>query len=428
MALKSLLYPGEESRKKNNLIYLNLSLFIARRYFLSKRKRNFINIISMLSMIGIAFSTAALIIVLSVFNGLEDLLRSLYASFDPEIKIEAAEGKSFEMTPALTSKIKSIDGVEIVTEVIEDFAYLRYRDADMVVTMKGVSDNFLDQHRLDDRIDEGQLKLREGDVNYAIIGRGIRYSLSVALDDEFNALQVFYIKNGKSSALDLSKMYSRRTIRAGSVFSIEKNYDENYIFLPLDFVQDLMDYGNRRTSLDLKTRSGADIGQVKEDIKRMLGDTFVVLTNEEQHKDLYRLLKIEKLFTFLALTLLIIIGSINIFFSLMMLALDKKKDISILSAVGATESLIRRIFLTEGALISFIGAGIGLVAGGLICWLQDHFGLVSMGMENAVVSAYPVKLRLLDFVFTSGVILIVTFFVSIYPASRAANFNTIEQL
>ena len=157
-------------------------------------------------MVGIAFSTAALIIVLSVFNGLEDLLRSLYASFDPEIKIEAAEGKSFEISADLTSKIKSVTGVEIVTEVIEDFAYVRYRDADMVVTMKGVSDNFIDQHRLDDRIDEGQLKLKENGVDFAIIGRGIKYSLSVAVEDDLNALQVFYIKNRKSSSLDpLSK-------------------------------------------------------------------------------------------------------------------------------------------------------------------------------------------------------------------------------
>lgn len=382
----------------------------------------------MLSMVGIAFSTAALIIVLSVFNGLEDLLRSLYASFDPEIKIEAAEGKSFEISADLTSKIKSVNGVEIVTEVIEDFAYVRYRDADMVVTMKGVSDNFIDQHRLDDRIDEGQLKLKENGVDFAIIGRGIKYSLSVAVEDEVNALQLFYIKNLKSSSLDPSKLYSRRSIRVGSVFSIEKNYDENYIFLPLSFVQDLMDYGDRRTALEVKTRPDADVEAVQDEIKMLLGNSYLVLTNEEQHKDLYRLLKIEKLFTFLALSLLIIIGSINIFFSLMMLALDKKKDISILSAVGASQSLIRRIFLTEGALISFIGAGTGLILGGLICWLQDHFGIVSMGMENAVVSDYPVKLRFLDFVFTSGVILIVTFLVSIYPASRAAKFNTADQL
>lgn len=379
-------------------------------------------------MVGVAFSTAALIIVLSVFNGLEGLLRSLYTSFDPEIKIEAVKGKSFEVDDALLSKIKSIDGIKVVTEVIEDYAYVRYRDADMVVTIKGVGDNFIDQHRLDDRIVQGKLKLKEDGVSYAILGRGIQYALSVAVDNDMYALQIFYIKNLKGISLDPSKMYSRKSIRPGAVFSIEKNYDENYIFLPLDFVQDLLDYGNRRTSLEIKTADGADILDIQKKIKAALPASFSVLTNEEQQKDLYRLLKIEKLFTFLALSLLIIVGSINIFFSLMMLAIDKKKDITVLAALGAGQSLIRRIFLSEGALISFIGAGTGLLIGGLICWLQDHFGLVGMGMENAVVPDYPVKLVWTDFALTSTVIVAVTFLVSFYPASLASKSYSTENL
>src|SRR6185369_2958295 len=172
---------------------MNLPLFIARRYFLSKRKTNFINIISILSMIGVAFSTAALVIVLSVFNGLEGLLRSLNNSFDPEIKIESVKGKSFEVDDALLNRVKSIQDVEVVTEVIEDFAYLRYRDADMVVTMKGVSNNFIDQHRLDNSIVEGELKLQDSLGNYAVIGRGVRYALSVPVTEAIYPLQVFYI-------------------------------------------------------------------------------------------------------------------------------------------------------------------------------------------------------------------------------------------
>lgn len=379
-------------------------------------------------MVGVAFSTAALIIVLSVFNGLEGLLRSLYTSFDPELKIEAVKGKSFEVDDGLLSNIKSIDGVKVVTEVIEDYAYVRYRDADMVVTIKGVSDNFIDQHRLDDRIVQGKLKLKEDGVSYAILGRGIQYALSVAVDNDMYALQIFYIKNLKGISLDPSKMYSRKSIRPGAVFSIEKNYDENYIFLPLDFVQDLLDYGNKRTSLEIKTTDGADILEVQKKIKAALPESFSVLTNEEQQKDLYRLLKIEKLFTFLALSLLITVGSINIFFSLMMLAIDKKKDITVLAALGAGQSLIRRIFLSEGALISFIGAGTGLLIGGLICWLQDHFGLVGMGMENAVVPDYPVKLIWTDFALTSSVIVAVTFLVSFYPASLASKSYSTENL
>ncbi len=380
-------------------------------------------------MSGVAFATAALIIVLSVFNGLEGLLRSLYGSFDPQLKIEAAKGKSFEINAALIAKVKSIPGVEIVTEVIEDYAYVRYRDADLIVTIKGVSGNFIDHHRLDDHVDEGKLKLYENGINYAIVGRGVKYALSINLDDDFNLLQVFYIKNLKfSPSLDPSRLYSHQAIKPGAVFSIEKNYDENYIFLPLEFVRELMDYGNKRTALEVKTTGTSDTKIIQDEIKQKLGESFIVLTNEEQHRDLYRLLKIEKLFTFLALSMLITIGSINIFFSLMMLAIDKKKDISILTAVGAGQNLIRKIFLTEGALISFIGAATGLILGGLICWMQDRFGLVSMGMENAVVPDYPVKMKWIDFVSTSGVIVFITFLVSIYPASRAAKFYSADQL
>src|SRR5579871_3983411 len=180
---------------------MNISLFIARRYFFSKRKKNFINIISGLSMIGVAFSTAALVIVLSVFNGLEGLLRSLYTSFDPELKIEAVKGKSFVVNDSFIQKIKSIEGVAVVTEVIEDYAYLRYRDADMVVTMKGVSDNFIDQHRLDGHVVDGELKLRDSTQGYAIIGRGIQYALSVAVKESVFPLQVFYIKNAKGTQI-----------------------------------------------------------------------------------------------------------------------------------------------------------------------------------------------------------------------------------
>jgi len=379
-------------------------------------------------MIGIAFSTAALIIVLSVFNGLEGLLRSLYSSFDPEIKIELKKGKSFEVTPELISKVQAIDGIRIVTEVIEDYAYVRYRDADMVVTMKGVSDNFIDQHRLDDHLADGRLVLKENNIDYAIIGRGVQYALSVGVSENLFPLQVFYIKNMKSSSLDPSQLYARKSIEPGGVFSIEKSYDENYIFVPLQFAQDLINYGNKRTSLEIQTDKNSDLKSVQQKISQVVGENFNVLTNEEQHKDLYRLLKIEKLFTFVALTLLILVASINIFFSLMMLALDKKKDISILFALGGHDHLIRKIFLSEGALIAFIGAISGLVLGGGICWLQDTFGLVGMGMENAIVSNYPVKMRLADFVLTSVVIVCITILVSFYPARLAARSYSIESL
>ncbi len=407
---------------------MNLSLFIARRYFFSKRKKNFINIISILSMIGVAFSTAALIIVLSVFNGFGGLIRSLNNAFDPEIKIEVRKGKSFVASAEFIKNIQQVTGVQLVTEVIEDYALFRYRDADVIATMKGVSNNFIDQHRLDAHVVDGTLKLRDSLGSYAIIGSGIRYALSISVKESIAPLQVFYIKNVKSGTLDPTKLYSQRSIQPGAVFAIEKNIDENYVILPIEFVRDLMDYGDKRTSLEVKILPSADIKNVQSAIQKQLGSDFSVLTNEEQHQDIFRLLKFEKLFTFVSLTMLIIVGSINIFFSLMMLALDKKKDISILSAMGASSSLIKNIFLAEGALIAFTGAVSGLVLGGAICWAQDQFGLVGMGMGNAIVSAYPVEMKVFDFVSVSIVIVLITFFISFYPARMASRSFSIEQL
>ena len=420
---------------------MNLPFFIARRYFLSKRKKNFINIISGLSMLGVAFATAALVVVLSVFNGIGDLLRSLYTTFDPQIKIEASQGKSFEYTDRLKNSIAGVDGIEIVTEVIEDYVYVRYEQpnvildeedeaaqhysvpkgtAEMVVTMKGVSDNFIDQHRIDDHV-EGEVRLRTANQGYAaIVGKGIRNTLSISIDNEFVPLQIFYVKNLKSSTFNPASMYAQQLAMPVGVFSIEKSFDENYLFVPLDLAKELMNYGNKRTSLEVKLKAGAQEEQVQKQLKAAVGNTLNVLTNDEQHQELLRIVKIEKLFVGMALVILILVASINIFFSLMMLVIDKKKDISILAALGATPALIRRIFIAEAFVISGAGAAVGLVFGALLCWLQDSAGLVGMGMETAVVMDYPVKMIGSDFLLVAAVIILITLSIAWYPARAAA--------
>lgn len=407
---------------------MNLPFFIAGRYLFSKRKKNFINIISILSMAGVALTTAALVIVLSVFNGLEDLLQSLNNSFDPQIKITASRGKSFAVSPKLIGKIQSVKGVSIVTEVIEDYAYLRYREANQAVTIKGVSDNFIDQNRIPlENIVEGELTLRKGDVLYAIVGRGIQYSLSIAVNDPMFPLQVYYIKNVKSGSLDPSKYYAKQNIVPGGVFSIVQNFDENFVIVPLQFAIDLLNYGMKRTSLEIKT-DGSNVFAVERDIQKVLGPDFNVLNHEEQHQDLYKLLKMEKLFAFLALTILLIIGSINIFFSLMMLALDKKKDITVLSSMGASKRLVRNIFLAEGVLIASLGAVLGLILGGVLCFLQIKYGFISMGMETSVTQGYPITVKASDFVATLVVVAVVTIVISIRPAKLASDFVTNNEL
>ena len=375
-------------------------------------------------MAGVAFTTAALVIVLSVFNGLEDLLRDLNNSFDPQIKVQAQAGKTFQLQPEILTKIQKTKGVKAVTEVIEDYAYVRYRDANQVITLKGVSDNFVDLKRIPDtNIVEGKYRLRENGVNYAIIGRGVQYTLSIPMNDAMFPLQVYYIKNTKGSIIDPSSMYAHDNIMPGGVFSIVQSFDENYVIVPLEFARDLLNYGQKRTALEIQTDGIVSIPEVEDSLEKILGDNFSVLNHEEQHKDLYKLLKMEKLFAFLALTLLLIIGSINIFFSLMMLALDKKKDISVLSSMGAGKDLIRNVFLAEGSLIAGFGVVLGLIFGGLFCWAQMEYGIISMGMETSITQGYPVKMRPIDFALTFAVVFIITLLISLRPARMASEMT-----
>ncbi len=408
---------------------MNFPLFVAQRYLVTRRKKNFIHLISFLAFGGVAFSTAALIIVLSVFNGLEELLRSLNNSFDAELKIEPAQSKTFEISQSLVNRITQIPGVELVTEVIEDYTYVRYRDANQVVTLKGVSDNFLNHHRIDDNIVEGKLMLKDGDEPFALIGRGIQYNLSVSVADRQYMLQLYYIKNTPRAGItDVSRLYARKSIFPAGVFSIVQHLDDNYIIVPLEVARDLMDMGNRRTALELKLKPDTEQRRVQRQLQQLLGNSFRVLNQDEQHRDLYRLLKMEKLFTFLSLSVLLAVSSINIFFILTMLALEKKRDISVLSALGAAPVVVRNIFLLEGVLIAAVGATLGLVLGLGIVALQHRFGFIGMGMQTAVTAGYPVKIVLTDLVAVILVVFILTVIIAWKPAAQAARLVSVRHL
>ncbi len=407
---------------------MNLPLFIARRYLLSKRKKNFINIISIISVVAVAIISAAIIIVLSIFNGLGDLIHSLNNSFDPEIKVQATQGKSFRSDSSLLKKVEEIPGVKIVTEVIEDNAYAKYNNANQVVTLKGVSSNFIDQNRIPRESVEGELALTKKGIPRALIGSGVKNTLSVSLEENFHALQLFYPKDLRSGVLDPSKLYAQKNILPGGVFAIIQSFDENYVIVPLEFAEDLLNYGNRRTSLEIKMVEGFDAEQVEQSLQKALGPDFNVMNSEEQHQDVYRVLKLEKLFASIAAVLLLVIGSINIYFSLMMLALDKKRDITILASMGADSSLLKKVFITEGLLIAAIGTGLGLASGAVIVLLQQNFSLVSMGMNSSVVDGYPVQMALSDFVYVFFAMTIVTILISSRPATLASRFTSVQNL
>ncbi|MFC6996521.1 FtsX-like permease family protein [Rufibacter roseus] len=407
---------------------MNVALLIAKRYFFSKKKRNIINIISVIAMIGVGVGSMALIVVLSVFNGLEDLIKSLYGKFDPEIKITAVEGKSFETDSVFLARIRNTPGVALLTEVIEDNALLRYNDRQMVVKVKGVSDNFFQQNQIDSAIVDGHYLLKRNGQQYALIGRGVQYQLSIRPENPFSPLQFLYPKAGTKTIINPENAFRQLGIQAGGVFAIERQYDDQYVFVPIAFAQELLGYENRRTALEVKTENQKNIDKVKAALQKTLGQDFQVLNSEEQHVSLLRAVKVEKLFVFVTFTFVLLIASINIFFSLSMLVLDKQKDIAILASLGADSNTIRRIFLTEGAIIAFTGAFVGLALGGTICWVQQTFGLVSMGMSTSVVEAYPVLMRPSDFLLTGAAIILITLIVSIRPASRAASLSVRDHI
>lgn len=368
-------------------------------------------------MIGVAVSTAALVAVMSVFNGLEDLIRSLFASFDAELKIEPVNGKSFVTTAEWIDQLEQIEGVQVVTEVIEDNALLEYRGNQLVGRIKGVSENFLDQGRFSKGYFWGDTTLGSPDRPGAILGRGVGFLLSVNLDEINSVIRVYYPKAPRSAAtLDPNQLYSSAQIEPRAFFSIEQQFDNEYVIAPLSFVRELLNYGDKRTALEIKIEEGFSVKEVQDRLKKQLGSDFSVKTADEQHAVLIRTVKLEKLFVFLTLTFILAIASFNIFFSLSMLAIEKRKDIAILKSMGARESLVRMIFLKQGALIAFSGALSGLILGFLLVWLQDTYGLVSLGISSAVVNAYPVRLDWVDLIWIGISVISITLVASWRPA------------
>lgn len=380
-------------------------------------------------MVGVAVGTIALVVVMSVFNGLEDLIRSLFASFDAELKVEPVAGKSFLAPKEWLRQIEQIEGVEILTEVIEDNALFEHDGNQIVAKIKGVSDNFLDQGRFSRGYYWGDTSLGTDIRPGAILGRGVGFFLSVNLEEVNSTLKVFYPKAPRSAAsIDPSQLYASAQLEPRGFFSIEQQFDDGYVLAPLNFTRDLLNYGEKRTALEIKIKEGYTVKQVQKALKDHLGSEFIVKNADEQHAGLIRTVKLEKLFVFLTLTFILAIASFNIFFSLSMLAIEKKKDIAVLKAMGARDRLIRGIFLKQGALIAFSGAAIGLVLGYLLVLAQDSFGLVSLGISSAVVDAYPVRIVLTDFIWISIAVISITLLASWRPAIIASQVDTVREL
>jgi lipoprotein-releasing system permease protein len=400
---------------------MNLPFFVAKKYFLSKKKRSFINFISIISMLGIALGLTSLIIILSVFNGLEDLNRQIFKAFDPDLKVTSTLKKGFYPTKGLIKKINNVDGVAYTMEVYQDKALARSKDAQMIVVLKGVDSTFTKNAEMKKSLIEGKMSIYNGERPVAYIGGGVYSVLDLSVEDYLSPLGILYPRNQKLNVLNPEENINQVNVEVSGVFALEQQYD-NYVYLPLATVEQLIDAPGKRTSLEITIMPGYEVTPIKNKITKILGANLQIKDRDEQNESLLKAIKIEKLFIFVALFFIIGIASFNIFYALSMLVIDKKDDIQTLSSIGAGQSLVKTIFLAEGFLISFIGICLGLVLGLGICFIQMHFGVISLGMQYATVDAYPVKIILSDIVFSVFGIFLITFLASLLPATKAQKF------
>jgi len=379
---------------------LKTAFYIARRYLISKKSVNVINLISGISVAGVTVGTFALVAILSAFNGLDSSIKSLFSSFDPDIKISAAQGKSFDLKDGNFDAIGQLSGISTVTPVIEADALLRYgQDRQYFATIKGVPANYNEVAGLDSSfIVSGRFILESEQIPFAVVGQGVAYYLSVGLNFS-DPIHIYTVKKGVSGRSNLANALNHSTIYAAGVFANQQEIDSKYVLVPFGYAQEFFQMGNEVSAVEIGLKAGVSEDKAKEEISRILGSKFVVKTQFEQHELFYKVMQSEKWAIFFILALILIIASFNILGALTMLIIDKKADIATLQSLGANQKLIRTIFLFEGWMISLIGAALGVILGLIVCWIQIEFGLLKIpGNEGSFIfEAYPVQVRFSDF-------------------------------
>lgn len=398
---------------------MNFPFYIAKRYLVSKKSHNIINIISGISIVGISVGTMALIVVLSVFNGFENLVLSLFNSFNPDLVIQAKEGKTFNTRLIPEDSLKKIPGVVYYSDVIEENALIKSKSKQHIVTLKGVEEEFRKISRIDSAVFAGEARI-DKNKNFALLGAGVAYYLDINIYDYSGVVHVYVPNRDARPGLNLESAFNRGALIPSGIFSIQQDIDTKYIIVPLHFAQNLLDYDQEVTAIELGLDENADAKAIQKTVQEKIGDDFIVKNRFQQQQILYSIMKSEKWVVFLILTFILIIASFNMVGSLTMLILDKKRDIGILHSMGATQKAIRRVFIYEGILISMISAIAGLVIGAVICLIQQNYGIIKLGSEQGsfVVDAYPVKTELIDFVFVFSTVMIIGLAASWLPSRQ----------
>tara|TARA_B100000214_G_scaffold172569_1_gene124111 strand:+ start:5518 stop:6723 length:1206 start_codon:yes stop_codon:yes gene_type:complete len=395
---------------------MNFSFFIAKRYFLTNKKKNIVHIISWISLIGIAISTAALILVLSVFNGFEDLILKMYNSFDPHIKITSVEGKTFN------SKNIILDHPDILVKsfVLEERVLLEYQQKKFIATIKGVSPSYKDLTNFDSLLVEGNYINDYDNKNITVVGKGVAYYLSIGLNNMFEQLEVFIPNRTKKTLLNPTTSFNKGSLLPVGVFSIQNEIDQEYIIVPLQFIQKLSKRENNISAIEIKLKNQNRMLDVQQELKNNLGSKFIIKNRLEQQEFLYKILNSEKLIVFLILVFIMIIAAFNIVGSLTMLILEKKKDIKTFQSFGATVKNVQSIFFNKSMLTIISGTLIGVLFGLILAFSQQKLGFISMGNGSFVVNAYPVLIKMTDVLITCITVLLIGFFASWYPSKILA--------
>ncbi len=397
----------------------------ALRYFLARKSTTAINIIAWVSVGAIAVGTAALITVLSVFNGFTGLVKGLYSSFYPTLKVTPSTGKTIILTPDQLKAVAAIPGVAYISSTVEEKAVLRNGYEQTIAVLKGVDSQFTHVAGVQRKLVRGKFDLGHENGYQAVFGLGVESALGVDVEHSLVPVNV-YIPRRDASDAGFSAAMPEQALSMGvlyptGTFAIQQDFDSKYVITDIGFLRNLLGMSaGEMSALELSLQPGASEQRVRQKVQELLGDSVKVLTRVEQNVTIYNVMQTEKWVTYVFLSFILVIAAFNMIGSLSMLVIEKQKDITILKAMGSRNSLVQRIFLSEGLIIAGIGSVIGFTLAVTICLLQQHFGLVKLGGGSFLIDAFPVEMHGEDFALVSITILVIGVLASWYPASRAA--------
>ena len=375
-------------------------------------------------MISVGVEVMALVLILSVFNGLEEFQKGLFNTFDPDLKIVQAKGDRFQLTATQVKSITQLAGVKFVNPILEDQGLIRFEQKQLVVRMKGVDPSYLLAGRLKNQVVEGDYFVESGEHPFALVGIGVFLAMGMSFDNVFEPIEAWYPNHSQLKRAALNENAIRRNFFFPSgVLEVEQNFDNQTVIVPLDWMEELVGVPGYRSAYEIMLAPNTDDQAIKNKIQMILGSPYKVQTRNEQHAILLKAIKIEKLFVFLIMAFVMGIASFTLFYALSLLVLEKRKDLYTLMAMGISRQQVFRAFLWVGALISFSGAAIGMLLGFVLATIQQQFGVISLGIPNALIEAYPIQMDPWDFIWTALVVILITGLAALFPARKAVQMT-----